>query len=438
MTGVRAEHNGAYGVQVTGASTDRPITGIGTTGNGGFGIGLDNQTGMHVTAVSTSADGSGGLELTRSRDVTISALTAADEPAGVFTHVNNANVVLDQLTVTGGRRGVVVEKTTDGLTMQASTIQGASVAGIADDGKDVALHGVAVRDSRTALRVERGADGVTASDLTISGGQDGVVAAAGTTRMVLQDLRADGLTGTGVRSASPDARILGGAITGGTTGIDLTAATSISGTSISLTDQGIRAESTGLVHADDVDVDAVSVGIDTGDAGPFLLTRSQVHALEAVRGTLTAEGTNDLSLPPLNLLGAIGIPLILSPREEIGPGQPRTGAGRASSSSNGPTTAVTCGCSSSSRASAATCSPVTAEIRSRLSPIVRWRPWSTSERPMRFIRDGVSSLPSTRPPRSDPRARASSAPVSPCSATSPSTPRTTVATSPRRSGPHPA
>ena len=128
--------------------------------------------------------------------------------------------------------------------------------------------------------------------------------------MVLQDLRADGLTGTGVRSASPDARILGGAITGGATGIDVAAATSISGTSIRLTDQGIRAASTGLVHADDVVVDAVSVGIDTGDA-PVLLTRSQVHALEAVRGTLTAEGTNDLSLPPLNLLGAVGIPLVL-------------------------------------------------------------------------------------------------------------------------------
>ena len=311
MAGVRAEHNGAYGVQVTGPSTDRPITGIVTTGNGSFGIGLDNQTGTHVTAVSTSADGSGGLELTRSRDVTVSALTAADEPAGVFTHVNNANVVLDQLTVTGGRRGVVVEKTTDGLTVQASTIQGASVAGIAADGKDVALHGVAVRDSRTALRVERGADGVTASDLTISGGQDGVVAAAGTTRMVLQDLRADGLTGTGVRSASPDARILGGAITGGTTGIDVAAATSISGTSIRLTDQGIRA----AVHRPRPRRRRRRGRRVRRDrhrrASPFLLTRSQVHALEAVRGTLTAEGTNDLSLPPLNLLGAIGIPLVL-------------------------------------------------------------------------------------------------------------------------------
>ena len=151
------------------------------------------------------------------------------------------------------------------------------------------------------------------------------------------------------------------------------------------------------MHADDVDVDAVSVGIDTGEQSPVLLTRSHVHALEAVRGdALTAEGTNDLSLPPLNLLGAIGIPLVLlavalqviaalrgrrfggdarrtppaagrlhsaaeerlrsasAPRhacprgltpavrhpDRDREGQPRTEAGRASSSSNGPTTAV--------------------------------------------------------------------------------------------------
>ena len=45
MSGVRAEHNGGYGVQVVGASTDRPITGISTTGNGSYGIGLEKQTG---------------------------------------------------------------------------------------------------------------------------------------------------------------------------------------------------------------------------------------------------------------------------------------------------------------------------------------------------------------------------------------------------------
>ena len=36
-----------------------------------------------------------------------------------------------------------------------------------------------------------------------------------------------------------------------------------------------------------------------------------MRALEAVRGELTEQGTNELSLPPLNLLGAIGLPLVL-------------------------------------------------------------------------------------------------------------------------------
>ena len=77
----------AYGVRVTGPSTDRPITGIGTTGNGSFGIG-DRQADRPQVTACTTADGSGGLELSQSRDVTVAGLTAADEPAGVFTHVN--------------------------------------------------------------------------------------------------------------------------------------------------------------------------------------------------------------------------------------------------------------------------------------------------------------------------------------------------------------
>src|SRR3954453_5458037 len=41
------------------------------------------------------------------------------------------------------------------------------------------------------------------------------------------------------------------------------------------------------------------------------LDNSTVHTLQAARGTLTLLGVNDLSLPPLNLLGAIGLPWIL-------------------------------------------------------------------------------------------------------------------------------
>jgi hypothetical protein len=115
---------------------------------------------------------------------------------------------------------------------------------------------------------------------------------------------------TAVRTASPDARILGGSITGARTGISAEAATTISGTSMNLVYDGIRVRSDRLVRADDVGIDAVGIGIDTAPGSPAVLAGSRVHALEAIRGDLTQQGTNDLSLPPLNLLGAIGIPLV--------------------------------------------------------------------------------------------------------------------------------
>ena len=49
MSDVRAEHNGGNGVLVTGPSTDRPITGIATTGNAAFGVALSGQTASRVT-----------------------------------------------------------------------------------------------------------------------------------------------------------------------------------------------------------------------------------------------------------------------------------------------------------------------------------------------------------------------------------------------------
>jgi hypothetical protein len=311
MSGVRAERNAGSGVKVTGPSTDRPVTGVTTRGNGAFGIGVDRQTGLAVTDVTTAGDAGGGLELEQSSRVTVTGLTTVDEPVGVFTHVNNTDITLDRLTSTGGRRAVLVEKTTRRLTVQDSTVARATVAGLEIGGTEVTLRDVAVTDSRTGVRVERGADGVTATRLTLTGGQDGVVATPGTARLLLQDLRADGVADDAVRSASPDARIVGGRITGGSTGVAVDAATTISGTSIGLVDQGIRTSSPGLVRADDIEVNAVSVGINSGTGSPLLLTGSRVHALEAVRGTVDAPGGNDLSLPPLNLLGAIGMPLVL-------------------------------------------------------------------------------------------------------------------------------
>ena len=52
-----------------------------------------------------------------------------------------------------------------------------------------------------------------------------------------------------------------------------------------------------------------AVTVDPGAS--FVLANSRVRALEAVRGTIVQEGVNEISLPPLNLLAAIGLPLVL-------------------------------------------------------------------------------------------------------------------------------
>ena len=186
------------------------------------------------------------------------------------------------------------------------------MAGVAIGGHDVTMDGVKVSDSRTGVRIERGAGNIVATGLKVSGGQDGLVTTAGTTGVVIRDMVADGVENDAVRNFSPGAQIIGGRITGGLTGIDAEAATTISGTSVGLSNEGIRARTNEPVTIDNVTVDAVTVGVNVASGTPVALTNSRVHALEAVRGALNPDGKgNDLSLPPLNLLGAIGVPLII-------------------------------------------------------------------------------------------------------------------------------
>lgn len=311
MSGIRVERNGGNGVLLTGANSNRVVSGVTTTGNGAFGIDVVGQTGARISGIATSGDRMGGLRLSRSADVTVTDFSATDQPTGVFTHLNSRNIVLDQLRIAGGRRGLLVEKSTHGVELTATTIDGAAVTGVSIGGRDVELRDVTVTGSRTGVRIERGAHGVTAIGLTLSGGQDGVVATRDTTGVVLQNVVADGVENTAVRTVSSNARIIGGRLTGGATGIDAGSATTISGTVIDQANVGIRARSGELVRAHRVEVTAIAAGIDVAVGSPVLLSDSRVRALEAVRGEVSQRGINELSLPPLNLVGAIGIPLIL-------------------------------------------------------------------------------------------------------------------------------
>ncbi len=311
MSGIRATGNGGNGVLVSGASGGRPITGISTNANGAFGVAVVGETGTQVSGIDTTADQAGGLRISRSTGITVSGYTATDQRMGVFTHVHSSGIVLDGIQTVGGARGLVIEKSTSNLTAKNSTFSGARVAGVAVNGAGIALTGVHVSDSRSAVRVDRGAHDVNLAGLTVEGGRDGLVTAGGTSGLVVSDLTVTDVESDAVRSFTPDARITGAQITGGGTGMDLAAGATITNSTITAAREGIRSRASEPVYASGVTVDTTQLGVNAAEGSPFTLVDSNVHALESVRGVITQQGVNDLSLPPLNLLGAIGIPLIL-------------------------------------------------------------------------------------------------------------------------------
>jgi Right handed beta helix region len=310
LVGVRAESNGDNGVVVSGVSSARPVTGIATRDNHAFGVAVVGQTGTRLAGVTTTADKAGGLEISHSTGVTVTGFTAADQPIGVYTHVSSSGISLDAVTVTGGRRGVVVEKTTTDLRLTGSRIDGTDL-GVSVGAHRIGLRDVTVTNSGTGVAIQRGAGDITVDDLSITGGKDGLVANPGTTGVVVRNLTAEGVSNSAVRALSPGGQILGGRIDGSSTGIDVQAPTTVTGVAINRADTGIRARTPDQVRAYQVDIAAISVGIDVAAGTPFLLTNSRVHALESIRGLPVYSGLNDLSLPPLSVLGAIGAPLIL-------------------------------------------------------------------------------------------------------------------------------
>lgn len=310
MSGVMAEGNGLNGVAVSGPSSPRAINGITTHANHDFGVSVAGQAKPQLSAITASADGSGGIEINHSTDVDVTGLTATDEPVAVYTHVSSARVALERLNISGGRRGVVIEKTTNGLTLTDSTVHGTEL-GVSLGGHQMQLTDVDVVDSDTAAVIERGAANVSVERLTINGGDFGLIANPGTTGVVVRNLAADSVSTTAIRALSPGEQIVGGRIDGSSTGIDVQAATTLSGITILGTGTGVRARTPMSIRAAQVDVTAVSVGINIADGTPFVLADSRVHAIQSIRGTAAEQGINDLSLPALSVLGVIGVPLIL-------------------------------------------------------------------------------------------------------------------------------
>jgi hypothetical protein len=311
MANVRAEGNGGNGMVVSGEVSDRPITSLTTHGNKLYGLVVTQQQGARVSGVSTHADGAGGLRLNQAVDVHITDFSATDQPIGVFTHVGSTGIVLDGIRTNGGRRGVVVEKSTTNLDLRNSTIEGSRVAGVNIGGKKIQVNAVQVTDAKAGVRIERGAAHIQLNGMTLDGGRDGVVSSPGAQDVTIADLTTNDIEDGAIRMATPDAVISGGTINGGATGIQITAAATITAVAINGPVAGIRVRSADLVRAENIAVEATDLGLDVSPGSQFVLANSSVHALEAVRGVFVPEGINNITLPPLNLLAAMGLPLIV-------------------------------------------------------------------------------------------------------------------------------
>lgn len=311
MANLRAEKNGGNGMFVGGDNSDRPITGLTTLNNKLYGLVVTLQKGAKISAIDTEADEAGGLRLNQVADVNVTDYSATDQPIGIFTHVGSTGIVLDNISTSGGRRGVVVEKSTTNLELKNSTIEGARVAGVNIGGKEIQVNAVQVSDAKAGVRVERGAGHIKLNGMTIDGGRDGIVTSAGAQDVTIADLTANNVEDGAIRIATPGAVVSGGTINGGTTGIDVTGAATITSVAINGASEGMRARSPEMVRAENIAIDATNLGLNVSPGSQLVLANSSVHALEAVRGVFTPEGTNNISLPPLNLLAAMGVPLIL-------------------------------------------------------------------------------------------------------------------------------
>jgi hypothetical protein len=311
LSGVRAERNGHNGVVVSGAPTSRPITGIATAGNRAYGVAVTGQNHTEIGHLTLSNDQAGGLEIDHVNDSNLHDISILDAPLGVYLHGNSANSTLDTISVNGAHVGVLVEKSTTALHLTHSTIERARLAGIVYEGRDGVLAAVTVKDSATAVRVEPRSGAVTIDGLRVVGGMDGIVTSVGAPAVLVKNLSADGVGNDAVRNLAPGMLIDGGRIRGGHTGMDLRAATRVTGMQIDLTATGVSVAAGVPVMLGDVRVDAETVGIAAEPGSAVQLSNSRVHGLEAIRGDVQQQGPNDLSLPPLSVLGAIGLPLIL-------------------------------------------------------------------------------------------------------------------------------
>ncbi|HEX4360466.1 MAG TPA: right-handed parallel beta-helix repeat-containing protein [Pseudonocardia sp.] len=311
LRAVQSTANGRNGVLVSGAGTNRVITGISTVANAAFGIAVVRQVRPQITGVTGKSDQGGGLRLTGTIGAVVSNATFTGEQVGVLINGTNDKSQLTNVRVRGGHDGIVLTHAVTGASITASNVENPVGTGVKISGGDTQVRSLSVIGAAAAVRISPTAHGVNVVDSSISGGGDGFLIARGAQGVILTNPTIQGPSRNGVKTASANARIIGGRIIGGATGINARAATTVSGTAITNAGDGVRTSPGGGVAADHIDVLGGNVGVKVEPNTTITVTDSRIRSRDSLRGTVTLVGDNVVSPPPFNWIAALGVLFVL-------------------------------------------------------------------------------------------------------------------------------
>ncbi|MER7397219.1 right-handed parallel beta-helix repeat-containing protein [Streptomyces sp. NPDC000151] len=306
-SGLAAESNGRTGIAL-GGTDNRSLTGLDTRDNDGAGIKATLQRGLRLTSPTSHFDQGGGIDLTSCRQCVVHKATVeSSSRAAVRVSGGNSTVSVQEPELTGhngSEPGILLAEGIEGATVSGGSVGGFD-RGIGITGSHVRIDRTALTGNRTGIAIGGNADRVALHGVRVDGGETGVLASATTRHITLSDVRVSEASRKGLASSSPGLRVTGGALSGGTTAVDLGAAARLEDVTIGSSHRGMHLAQHVRASGKSVDVLAERQGIDA-DAGSMLdLTDSRVRAPVALDGDgeVARHGKTEITLPPFPWLG---------------------------------------------------------------------------------------------------------------------------------------
>ncbi|POX36339.1 hypothetical protein C3486_34130 [Streptomyces sp. Ru73] len=306
-SGLSAESNGRTGIAV-GGTDERTLTGLTTRDNDGAGIKATLQRGLRLNAPNSHFDQGGGIDLTGCRKCVVHKATVeSSSRAAVRVSGGESTVTVRDPDLTGhngSEPGILLGEGIENVTVSGGTVGGFD-RGIGITGSHISIERTALTGNRTGIAIGGNASHVALRGVRVDGGETGVLASASTDHITLTDVRVSEASRKGLASSSPGLRVTGGALSGGTTAVDLGAAARLEDVAVGSSHRGMHLAHDVRASGTSLDVLAERQGV-VADAGSRLdLTDSRVRAPVALDGDgeVKRHGKTEITMPPFPWLG---------------------------------------------------------------------------------------------------------------------------------------